>query len=133
MKKAIILLTILLLIIGNTFARKKILPRPQFLGSKIVNFKTEKDVIWITESEGAFRKIMFKVKDNTVVIHKLIITYGNGSKDVIPVKWIFKQGDWSRIIDLKGKRRVIRKITFYYKSVGPLINGRAEIKVFGIH
>jgi adenine-specific DNA methylase len=102
------------------------------LGERVVNFKGEKDTIVVTYEEGVFTKLQFKVQGNAVLIHKIIVTYGNGEKDELEVKLIFKKGDWSREIDLKGNKRIIRKITFFYKTVGKVKKGKATIKVFGI-
>jgi hypothetical protein len=44
----------------------------------------------------------------------MVVTYGNGTKDVIPLRHVFKRGSTSRIIDLRGGNRVIKKITFVY-------------------
>lgn len=102
------------------------------LGEKLVNFRAEKDTILVTAKEGRFRAILFKVTDNDVEIFKVIVTYSNGDKDDIPVKWIFKEGDRSRLINLEGNKRFIKKITFYYKTVGEEEEGKATVNVFGL-
>ena len=53
----------------------------------------------------------------------MVVTYANGVADTIPVRHIFKEGSLSRIIDLPGRKRIIRKIVF---------EGRALVKVYGL-
>jgi len=131
MKKSFFLIAVCLFISFNLFA--EIPPDAELLGVRRVDFKADRDEIIVTRTEGIFRKIAFKVSENAIEIFKLVIVYGNGDRDEIPVKWIFKKGDWSRIIDLEGNRRIIKKIIFYYKTVGKIRKGKAEVKVFGIH
>jgi len=102
------------------------------LGESVVNFKAEKDTIPVTAKEGVFRAIIFKVTGNDVEIFKVTLVYGNGDIDDIPVKWIFKEGDRSRLIDLEGEKRFIKKITFLYKTVGEVDDGKATVKVLGL-
>ena len=130
MKK--ILALILIMFVFTLSISPKIPPDAELLGVRAVNFRAERDEIVVTAYEGFFRKIAFKVSGNSVEIFKLVVVYGNGDRDEIPVKWLFKKGDWSRIIDLEGNRRIIRKIIFFYRSVGKRRRGKAEIRVLGI-
>lgn len=137
MKKIIFFFLALLIFVPNMNARRG--PRPKvkkkkgvLLGSRIVDFKAERDVIPVTVKEGRFKRLLFKVEGNDLEIFKIIVTYGNGAPDELPVKLIFDQGDRSRFIDLRGHERVIRKITFFYRTIGRIIKGKAEVFVFGI-
>ena len=75
---------------------------------------------------------MFEVEKNDLEMIKVQVTYGNGKSDVIPLRHFFKEGSRSRIIDLPGGKRIIRRITFFYKTTGQLVEGRAVIKVYGL-
>ena len=86
------------------------------LGSKKVNWGIEKDVIIVGANEGNFTKLKIKVTGGAVNMRKMLVTYGNGSTDNIPLKFHFKRGATSRVIDLKGNKRKIRKITFWYDT-----------------
>ncbi|MBN2535686.1 MAG: hypothetical protein JXB88_22600 [Spirochaetales bacterium] len=126
MKKIIFVLFIL-------FLAAAVFPDDNFLGEKIVDFKGEKDTLPVTAKKGAFTGIIFKVTGNDVEIVKCVITYGNDKVDDISLKWIFKEGDRSRLIDLEGAARIIKKIEFYYKTVGEVKEGKATVKIWGVH
>lgn len=70
--------------------------KPTLLGAREVGFLVDRDEILVGLREGLF---------------------------TIPVRHIFKEGSRSRIIDLPGRRRIIRKILF---------EGRALVKVYGL-
>jgi hypothetical protein len=130
MKKVFLLLIFAVIFTAGSYAVNK--PNIVLLGSRNVNFVLEKDVIPVAPYEGMFSKLMFKVQGNAVEITKLMVTYGNGDTQELPVKWIFQKGDWSREIDLKGDKRLIKKIVFHYKTVGRMIRGKARLSVYGL-
>lgn len=130
--KKMLLLAVLCLLAATVFADKNE-PRIRLLGERSVDFNFDKDEITPSHQEYRYSKLMFVVEENDLHIYKLIVIYGNGEKDEIQVKHYFKEGDRSRILDLEGKERQIKKITFYYKTVGNKREGRAHVKVFGLN
>ena len=86
------------------------------LGSRKVNFTLDKDVIQLGAKEGAFSKLMIKVTGGAINMHRMIIHYGNGGKEERPLKHSFSKGRNSRMIDIKGKMRLIKNVTFWYDS-----------------
>jgi hypothetical protein len=106
--------------------------KPTLMGAKEVNFLAESDVILVGLREGSFSKLLFEVEKNDLEMFRVVVTYGNGVDDTIPVRHIFREGSRSRLIDLPGGRRIIRKIVFFYKTVGPAREGRALVKVYGL-
>lgn len=86
------------------------------LGSKKVNWGIEKDVIEVGKHEGSFSKLKIKVRGGDVNMRKMMVTYGNGNTENIPLKFHFKKGAESRVIDLKGEKRKIKRITFWYDT-----------------
>ena len=106
--------------------------KPVLLGEKEVSFRVERDDLVVGLKEGLFSRLMFEVEKNDLEMIKVQVTYGNGKSDVIPLRHFFKEGSRSRIIDLPGGKRIIRRITFFYKTTGQLVDGRAVIKVYGL-
>jgi hypothetical protein len=104
----------------------------EFLGEKTITFRGERDEIRVGLVDGFFRRLMIEVVDNDVRIEKMIVVYGNNARDEIPLRHVFREGSRSRIIDLEGRRRVIKKVIFFYKTVGRLVDGRATLKLYGI-
>ncbi len=71
----------------------------------------------VTVAEGGFRQIKIAVKKSPVNIKKLIVVYANGSRDELAIKAVIRAGGESRLIDLRGGKRVIKKIIFVYETI----------------
>lgn len=106
--------------------------QPTLLGAKEVGFRVDRDEILVGLGEGLFSKLLFEVERNDLEMLRVVVTYANGVADTIPVRHFFKEGSRSRIIDLPGRKRIIRKIVFFYKTSGPAREGRALVKVYGL-
>ncbi len=63
-------------------------------------------------------------------MQRMVITYDNGGKDEIPLKFVIREGETSRVIDLKGGKRSLRKIEFWFDTKGRF-SGKARVTVFG--
>jgi hypothetical protein len=101
------------------------------LGERVVTDKVDHDTIPVTVARGDFSRIKFTVKDHAVKIDRLVVHYGNGEPDKIELRSVIPAGGKSRVIDLRGGDRVIKKIDFWYetKSLG---RQRAMVRVYGI-
>ena len=122
---------------GPADAQTVVKPRPSppgswtLIGTTEANFSADHDSIIVRGPFDNFSKIMFKVTDAPLTMHRLVVTYENGEPDEIPVRQKIKKGGESREIDLKGVgRRGIRRIDFWYETRGGR-GERAEVTVFG--
>lgn len=79
-------------------------------------------------SEGFMRAIVIEVRQATVNFEDVTIHFLNGSTMDVPVRSVIRAGDRSRVIDLPGDARVIRKIVFRYRTIG---KGTAKVVVWG--
>ena len=132
MKAPITLFSLLFVfILGSSFTTLDTpVKKWQKLGSKKVNYSLDKDVIRVGANDGTFTKLKIKVKGGSVNMHKMVVEYGNGSKDKIPLKHTFTRGTDSRVIDLEGGRRVIKDITFWYDTKN-FARKKATVIVYG--
>src|SRR5882762_8299098 len=105
-----------------------LLPQWELLGSRSVSFAVERDVIDVGAREGAFDAIRIEVDGGSLEIFNIRITFGNGDTWSPNTRVLFRQGSWSRLIDLPGPARVIRTIEFWYRS--RLRRGQATVRVF---
>ena len=111
------------------------LPAPKdnvLLGERVVNFRADHDTIAVGNYEGSFRSLFFRVEKNDIEIFNLVIVYGNGERQMLETRLIFKEGSRSRLIDFDGGKRRIRTIQFTYKTVGNWEDGRAHVVVYGV-
>lgn len=102
------------------------------LGSRVVDYHLDKDVIPVGARKGGFTKLKISVTGGAVNMHKMVITYQNGTTEDIALKHNFGPKSTSRVIDIRGGKRLIQKITFFYdtKNLSP---GKAVVHVFGRH
>jgi hypothetical protein len=131
MRSRIVILAVGLLLLAGTVAAVGD-AKPTLLGAKEVSFRVDRDELLVGLRDGTFSKLLFEVQDNDLEMFRVVVTYGNGATDTIPVRHLFRKGSRSRLIDLPGGRRIIRKIVFFYKTVGPAREGRAQVRVYGL-
>ena len=100
------------------------------LGTKQVNFLFDKDVFHVGGVPGRFRKIGLKVYGNKMFMHYMRVTFKNGGQQYVPLRFHFAQGSKTRVIDLRGYKRKIKKVTVVY-SKPRNGQGRTWVKLFG--
>jgi hypothetical protein len=104
----------------------------RLLGTVSASHSADHDVILVRGPYDYFRQIKFKVTDAPVNIHRLVVTYDDGGlPENINTRFQIPRGGESRIIDLRGGKRKIRSIEFWYNTKG-ILNGKADVTVFGI-
>lgn len=103
-----------------------------FLGELKVDFRLDHDTLVVGATEGAFRRIQIEAEGNDIQILDMDVVFGNGMRQDVSVRHIFREGSRSRVIDLRGGARVIRSIKVKYRTVGRLIEGRATLKFYRI-
>ena len=102
------------------------------IGTKVVNFKIDKDVVKVGADDGRFTKLKLAVSGGGLNMHRMVVHYGNGERDEIEVRHDFSKKSASRVIDLKGNTRIIQKITFVYDTKNRA-GMKAKLHVFGKH
>ncbi len=99
------------------------------IGEKKVSFLVDRDVIQVKGNDN-YRQIKLKVKDGPVHILDMDVHFENGDKFDVAVKQKFANGGESRVIDLPGGSRNIKKIEFWYETRG-FSKGRGRVQVWG--
>lgn len=102
----------------------------ELLGCQSVGFINDRDTITVGASEGRFRAIQLRVAGNAIEMRDLKVVYGNGAVDDLQVRSNIGAGSETRWIDLKGDKRVIKRIDMTYASK-PNFKGQAKVCVFG--
>ena len=87
------------------------------LGARPVDFRVDHDVV-LAVGQGSFRAIRFDVEGGNLELYDVKVTFGNGETFSPVTRLLFSAGAMSRVIDLPGNARVIRRIDFFYRSVG---------------
>lgn len=102
------------------------------LGSRKVTFKQDYDEIMITAREGTFRALKLMVEDGPIEVDHIIVHYRKGRPEELNVRENIPAGGETRVLDLRGTNRVIRRVVFYYKTTNPA-GRRATVTLYGKH
>ena len=65
---------------------------------------------------GRFAKLKLAVTRRDLNMHKMRIEYHNGQVENINLKHNFSKRSSSRIIDIDGRKRIIKNIIFWYDT-----------------
>ena len=100
------------------------------LGKRTVSKLTDHDEIRVTAIRGTFKKLRLKVTRSPIYVTNVKVVYANGTSENHVINKRINKGHFSRVLDLKGKKRIIKKIIFNYKTK-LLARGKAQVIVYG--
>lgn len=101
----------------------------ELLGTRRVNFALDHDAMIVGARQGGFTAIKIEVAGGALEMHNVKVTFGNGQSFSPETRINFRQGSWSRTIDLPGPVRIVRRVDFWYRS--RLRRGAATVSLFG--
>ena len=126
-KRLLIALLAVVMCFGTLFAQA---PQWKPLGVKIVTFKTEMDVITVGAEEGVYKKIKLTVKRSGVNFKDMKVHFANGDIIDVQIRRVIPAGGETRVIDLPGNNRIIKKVVFWYESTKKN-SKRATVRLWG--
>jgi hypothetical protein len=100
------------------------------LGEQSVDGRRDKDTIKVSKYAGQFDQLTMVVLDSDLELRDFVIKFGDNDKE----KWspnfkqVFKEGQRTRVIDLPGKDRVIKKIDLSYANIAG--GGKAKVQIW---
>ena len=100
------------------------------LGERWVEGRVDRDVIKVGKRDGRFVAIAVVVEHSALEMHDIIITFGDGSTYSPPTRAIFGPDARSRVIDLPGDARFIKKVEFRYGNLPG--GGKAQVELWGL-
>lgn len=86
------------------------------LGEAHVDGSTDRDSIKVGRRDGVFRAIQLRVSGGAVNFDRVIVHYGNGTREEIAVRHRIPDGGRTRVIDLPGDRRIIQSVDIWYSK-----------------
>jgi hypothetical protein len=101
-----------------------------FLEDKKVGFGADHDVIHFGNWKDDVRQIKLKVTDGPLKMYDMKIYFDNGEVQDVSLRFHFAQGSESRVIDMNGGFRHLKKIEFWYETKG-FARGRSRVAVWG--
>lgn len=99
------------------------------LGERMVDGKVDRDTIPVGRADGKFTRIQLVVEMSSLVMDDVQVTFGDGTTFSPATRLVFDQNSKSRVIDLPGGARVIRKVDFKYGNLPG--GGRAQVELWG--
>jgi hypothetical protein len=85
-----------------------------YLGDSHVDGAQHHDSIKVGRSAGTYRAIQLRIRGGAINFERVIVRYGNGSQEEIPIRARIPDGGQTRVIDLPGERRIIRSLDLWY-------------------
>ena len=101
------------------------------IGETTVDFKKDRDEVAIIGADR-FAAIQFRVKDAPIDLQDLEVYYESGDKQDIQVRTPIRAQNSSRVIDLNGGERNLKKIVFVYKTLPNSKDERAQVEIYGL-
>jgi hypothetical protein len=95
-----------------------------------VDFKNDHDQIDVGRKEGKFKQLEVRVKNAPIEVSNMVVTFGNDETFKPKLRYKFTEKSTSRVIDLPGERRTIKRIDFNYKSTNRR-EGKGTVEVLG--
>ncbi len=105
-------------------------PGWDFLGARVVDFGGDHDAI-DCRGEGRFTSFQIEVENGDLEMYDIVVTFGNGEKESPRTRFTFDDNTRTRVIDLPGNKRFIKRVDFYYKSIRASRDGKATINLYG--
>ncbi len=102
----------------------------RFIADKTVAFGVDHDVIVTGNSNDDFRKLKIRVTDGPLKMYDMKVYFDNGTVQDVSIRLRIPQGGESRVIDLDGGLRHIKRIEFWYETKG-FRKGRSRVAVWG--
>ncbi len=99
------------------------------LGERHVDAKADKDVIHVGRDDGAFTAIQIQVDGSALAMFEIKVVFGNGETFEPNTRVVFSKDSRSRVIDLPGNKRVIKRVEFKYRDLPG--GGKAKVELWG--
>lgn len=129
MKRRALFLTLLALIMCfSALAAKP--SQWKLLGLRKVALNTDRDVIVVGADEGTFTKIKLTVKKSGVHFKDMKVHFSNDDVFDVKIRRLIPAGGETRVIDLPGGDRNIKKVVFWYDST-EMNKKRATVRLYG--
>lgn len=95
-----------------------------------VDFEEERDEIMVMVSDK-FAFLKFKVLEASINLVKMEVYFENDEKQEVSINMPLKPQGESRIIELNGGERSIKKIAFEYKTISNNKDEKAKVQIWG--
>lgn len=125
-------LVVLGLLFGaSVFSKAQPSGRWEYLGEANVDGLYDRDNIVVTGARGTFRAVQIRVEGGPIRFNSVVAHFENGDSNPIPIRAVIPAGGQTRVIDLPGKRRMIRSVEFWYARAS-VTSRKPKVRLFGL-
>lgn len=97
-----------------------------------VDGPTDHDDIKVGPYAGRYHSIVLRVKYAPIQFDHVVIHYGNGTAQTLPVRTLIRVGGQSAPVMLPGGERVIESLELWYSRANPNNPNKPEVRLFGM-
>lgn len=102
-----------------------------YLGQSHVDGQHDHDNIEVGKAAGRYRFLQIRVNNAPIEFDHIVVHYGDGEPQNIPVRFVIRAGQRSRAIELQGDR-FVKSFELWYGKARP-DSVRPELSLFGQH
>ncbi len=102
-----------------------------YLGQSHVDGQHDHDNIEVGKAAGRYRFLQIRVNNAPIEFDHIVVHYGDGEPQTIPVRFVIRAGQRSRAIELQGDR-FVQSFELWYGKANPN-SARPELSLFGQH
>ena len=90
------------------------------LGSRVISAEADHDTIPVSAALGAVRAVKLTVQRSDVRFTRMILRFENGDSLELRLHQLIPAGGETRTVHLKGEKRALRSVDFWYepKTIG---------------
>ncbi len=100
-----------------------------FLGDRWVHGGADHDALHVGGRAGRYASLMIVVEHSAVEMFDMVVTFGDGERWSPPTRLVFGENTTSRVIDLPGGARAIKRVDFRYGNLPG--GGKARVELWG--
>ena len=116
--------------LSNAQTASKALDSWTLLGTRVVDYTLDRDVVSLSKIDHNITGLKFIVKNGTLNMHKATVHFINGDTQDIDFADQVNATNDGRIMELKGNSRAIEKVTFWYDTKNS-VKDKSVIEVWG--
>ena len=106
-------------------------PAMFYLGKSHVDGRVDHDDIHVGRYEGRFHSVLLQVHNAPIMFDHVVIHYGDGGAQTLPVNRFIPPGGNSQWIMLPGGERIIHSVELWYARARPEDPNRPEVELYG--
>jgi len=102
-----------------------------YLGEANVDGSADHDRIKIGRDDGRFRALQIRVERAPIEFQRVVVHFGNGADEEIAIRNRINAGGRTRVIDLRGRDRVIESVEIWYARAR-YGSAKPKLRLFGL-